>query len=312
MASLILILFSCIEKEDTKIRFVDIPLQEQEMIELFLSVDDKNYSIEKLSGMGVRNLNNDSYSEFDIPNDAICAIENYWAGTKTFYYVKKLDDGVSLSVRKGTRLEGSRMPVEFEEILKVNTGDKFTESEILEGTYSFVETDVEGEDLILVFENNEGIIRVFDAPTKIWAMYQWESKSQELKGRKFRLRYDKTNDYLIECEKVESSSNKSDDFYIINVMAVPSEEKAQIEVDKLKSQGYRSDYLWIPDFQSLSKAKFFAVYIGPFREQYECEMFVEEYRKTQPNAYGLLVSQKNKRVQINGINKVTITEPYHK
>ena len=72
-------------------------------------------------------------------------------------------------------------------------------------------------------------------------------------------------------------------------------------------KGYQANYLWIPDYASLSGAKFYSVYIGPFSTQQECEIATEEYRKKDKNAYGLLVSQEPKRVQINGVGKVTVT-----
>lgn len=100
-------------------------------------------------------------------------------------------------------------------------------------------------------------------------------------------------------------------FFIINVSAVKSEIEAQSLAEELKKKGYSASYLWIPQYESLSKAEYFAVYIGPFDAQNECEEAVEEYRQHDPNAYGLLVSQENKRVKITGVGKVKITEPYH-
>ena len=94
-----------------------------------------------------------------------------------------------------------------------------------------------------------------------------------------------------------------DDCYIINVTAVKTQEEARSEVTNLKNKGLDAGFLWIPDFQSLSGAKYYSVFIGPFATQEECEKETEEYRKIQPNAYGLLVSQQNKRVEIRGKGK---------
>jgi hypothetical protein len=47
-------------------------------------------------------------------------------------------------------------------------------------------------------------------------------------------------------------------------------------------------------------------YIGPFKTQNECEVAVQNYRKKNPTAIGLLVSNEPKRVQIAGIGKVTV------
>lgn len=96
-------------------------------------------------------------------------------------------------------------------------------------------------------------------------------------------------------------------FYIINVFATQSESEAKQKVKELNDKGSEAGYLWIPDYASLSGAKYFSVYLGPFITQLDCEVATEEYRKVYPNAYGVLVSQDNIRVQINGIGKVQVT-----
>ena len=103
------------------------------------------------------------------------------------------------------------------------------------------------------------------------------------------------------------SPNIESSFYMVSVAAVKTESDAKNEVIKLENKGYQANYLWIPDYASLSGAKFYSVYIGPFSTQQECEIATEEYRKKDKNAYGLLVSQEPKRVQINGVGKVTVT-----
>lgn len=115
-----------------------------------------------------------------------------------------------------------------------------------------------------------------------------------------------------ENSKSTSNISKDNDFYIINIAAVKIEADAKKQVEKLKSEGQQANYLWIPDYKSLSGAEFYSVYIGPYYSQLDCEKAVEEYRKNDSKAYALLVSQKNKRVEIRGIGKVKIIEPYHK
>ena len=100
------------------------------------------------------------------------------------------------------------------------------------------------------------------------------------------------------------------DFYIIAVSIASSETEAMDKVNSLKSEGYNSDFLWIPDYKSLSGAEYFSVFIGPFRSESECAIAVQEYRKSNPSAYGLLVSnESSKRVSITGTNKIKITKP---
>jgi hypothetical protein len=97
-------------------------------------------------------------------------------------------------------------------------------------------------------------------------------------------------------------------FYILNVAAVNTNNEAELKSKELTRKGYSAGFLWIPDYASLSGAKLYSVYIGPFATQYECEVATDKYKKLFPGSYGLLVSQDNKRVQINGIGKVTVTE----
>ena len=98
------------------------------------------------------------------------------------------------------------------------------------------------------------------------------------------------------------------DFYIIAVSIASSDTEAMDKVNSLKSEGYNSDFLWIPDYKSLSGAEYFSVFIGPFRSESECAIAVQEYRKSNPSAYGLLVSnESSKRVEIRGPNKIKIT-----
>lgn len=102
------------------------------------------------------------------------------------------------------------------------------------------------------------------------------------------------------------------EFYIIPVQATETEAKALEEVKNLKTRGYKADHLWIPNYNSLSKTKLYSVYIGPFTTAKECLERLVTYRKNNPEAYALLVSQKNRRVEMRDENNIKITEPYHK
>jgi hypothetical protein len=133
-----------------------------------------------------------------------------------------------------------------------------------------------------------------------------QKKEQELK--------DKEN---VSSTPTENKTNRSQTtnnreergaFYIINVSAIKSEEDAKKKVRELQSQGYNSDYLWIPDYASLSGSLYYSVYIGPYYSQYDCEVATEDYKRVNPKAYGLKVSQENQRVQIDGIGKVTTSK----
>jgi hypothetical protein len=94
------------------------------------------------------------------------------------------------------------------------------------------------------------------------------------------------------------------DFYGIFVGAVNNENDAKAEVQKLTNEGYPANFLWIPDFNSLSGAELYGIYIGPYYDENQFAIEVEKYREISPGAYGLLVSDKNERVEIRGPNKI--------
>lgn len=102
------------------------------------------------------------------------------------------------------------------------------------------------------------------------------------------------------------------EFYIINVTATKTETKALSEVKKLINKGYNASHLWIPNYKSLSGANFYSVYIGPFNTKNECIREVEKYRQINGVAYGTLVSQENKRVEIRSASNIKIIDNYHK
>lgn len=108
----------------------------------------------------------------------------------------------------------------------------------------------------------------------------------------------------IEKGNINYKYNK-EDFYIISVDASSSEYEAIEKVKNLKSQGYNSDYLWIAQYSSLSGSNLYSVFIGPYFDINECAIDVEEYRKTNPSAYGILVSSNStERIEIRGPGKI--------
>ena len=106
-------------------------------------------------------------------------------------------------------------------------------------------------------------------------------------------------------QNIDEEIETETDFYIIAVSVTSDKNEASKMVAELKSQGYNSNFLWIPDYKSLSGAKFYSVYIGPFNDINECANEVEKYRKIKPDAYALLVSNSSEqRVEIRGPGKI--------
>jgi len=133
---------------------------------------------------------------------------------------------------------------------------------------------------------------------------EWELKEEKEKSITPNVENNKQSQ-----NQVTDELDPDDNFYIIAVSIASSDIEAMDKVKSLESQGYNSDFLWIPDYKSLSGAKYFSVYIGPFRSESECALAIEEYRKINPTAYGLLVSnESSKRVEIRGPNKIKISD----
>lgn len=105
-------------------------------------------------------------------------------------------------------------------------------------------------------------------------------------------------------EGVVGKYTGSGPIYIVSLFAVANEKSAQIGVEKLKKEGYEAGYLWIPDFASLSGAKYFTIFLGPYLTQKECETKTDYFKTINPAAFGQLVSQEKKSVEIHGENQV--------
>lgn len=166
-------------------------------------------------------------------------------------------------------------------------------------------TDAEGEisegTKIIIRKIEVGKIVLFDVPATI----VHNSDAPLLFGQTAIKRFGK---YTIDYEKLTltisstpnsfQTSNK-DDYYIICVKAVKLEEDAKVEVKKLTSAKFKADYLWIPNYPSLSGNKYYSVYIGPFNTQSECKTALIEVKKFNPESYGCLISKTGKKLRLN-------------
>lgn len=89
------------------------------------------------------------------------------------------------------------------------------------------------------------------------------------------------------------------DCYIIVTGAFAYESDVKADIKRMKSQGYPNvGYLWIPDFASLSEKRFFAPFIGPFKNYTDC---LYNLKNTMPPGrfwYGVKVSHNPERVEI--------------
>jgi hypothetical protein len=112
---------------------------------------------------------------------------------------------------------------------------------------------------------------------------------------------DRVNVEKESVENNESTERLKPPFYIINTAAVKLEVAAIKKAQVLRDDGYKADYLWIPDYGSLSGAEFFSVFLGPYKTKEECAIILDKYQSVNPKAYGTLVSYDSKREVVHGL-----------
>lgn len=92
------------------------------------------------------------------------------------------------------------------------------------------------------------------------------------------------------------------DVRIANIRAKPNTNSKVIVSAGMGSQylyyGEYNDWYRITNYESLSGAKSYVVYIGPFQTRSECKSSLDRYKRKSPQAYGLLVSHESRRVEI--------------
>jgi len=109
---------------------------------------------------------------------------------------------------------------------------------------------------------------------------------------------DNQNNRVLECV---SDLNTEAPFYIINLEAAENEQIASDKVRELLKTYKNAGYLWIPDYASLSGKKLYSVFLGPyymFEDQTVMKDLIER-KKTDKNAYGVLVSHDKRRVEMH-------------
>ena len=113
---------------------------------------------------------------------------------------------------------------------------------------------------------------------------------------------EKANDENV--NRKNTSSNKNEDFeapndgnnqlqtpcYIVCVSAYKDIDDAIEKAKEIRYKGYNADYLYLPDYASLSKKLYYTSYIGPVFSESECQRLVRQARRDYKDAYGILVS----------------------
>lgn len=91
---------SCLSNKND-IKFTSISVQNEQMVDVFLEINEKKYKIETINGLGSDIIDAKNYSDYDIPSDAKTAIQSYWSGIQKVYYAKFVEGGKIISVEKG-------------------------------------------------------------------------------------------------------------------------------------------------------------------------------------------------------------------
>lgn len=99
--------------------------------------------------------------------------------------------------------------------------------------------------------------------------------------------------------------NEDKEIYIVYNTQALKLEQAVSEVEKLKKEGFQdAGCLYIPNFVSFSGNNRYIIFSSKHDTSDECALEVDEQLKTNPEAYGLLVSKFNTGIRINGVAKI--------
>jgi hypothetical protein len=104
-----------VNKQEITFEIIDVHLEG--IVEVFVVIDGERYRIESVTGMGMSTIEKETYSDYDIPSDAIDAIAGFWAGFQTIFYIKDL--GEEVVVMKAERDEFDLPPLNYKEVLKI-------------------------------------------------------------------------------------------------------------------------------------------------------------------------------------------------
>lgn len=82
----------------------------------------------------------------------------------------------------------------------------------------------------------------------------------------------------------------TEEFYTQILAAFNKESEAINHIKTLKRRGISGDFLFIPNYSSLSGTQMYAVFSGKFANESECKAALRKTKKLQSSAYGVLVS----------------------
>ena len=209
---MLLLLTACGNRNDSAVtvNFIEEIDDVNESITISVKIGETVYEVSKESGMGYPAIEKAEYSDFDIPQDALDAIQNYWEGLLTVYYAKEL--GESISIRKAEFWQGNSGGFNYTEILMlpknaiVQDSGNNPENDIVEGDYELVEFFEEGESRIPIFAMNGDRIEAWSMKDDIW----WDNDfaSEKSVGKTFRIRFIRSTQFLESCEEIQGTAKE--------------------------------------------------------------------------------------------------------
>ena len=91
----------------------------------------------------------------------------------------------------------------------------------------------------------------------------------------------------------------NDDFYLVSISAAETQDEAIEAVTELRKTYENANYLWIPDYASLSGKELYVVFLGPY-DYLDDDAFrvLSDYKKINSNVYFVKASQEETRITL--------------
>jgi len=108
-----------------------------------------------------------------------------------------------------------------------------------------------------------------------------------------------------EIEKIYKTGEYSG-FFIVNVQAFQTSDSAIAKVKELRKTNKNVNYLWLPDYESLTNKQLFVVFLGPYQYQSDCTKALFEYKKIVPSAYAVYAQHSKTRIVVYSWSDIRI------
>jgi len=122
-------------------------------------------------------------------------------------------------------------------------------------------------------------------------------KNTKVEDKEVDMKDSTVNKISDKTPKLEPLDKKTEvPFFIISVSSTNDKYTAAEEVVKLRETYEDVNYLWIPDYKSLSGKELYSVFLGTYTYLPTAMAELMKFKKTNKDAYGVEVSQTNKRL----------------